>query len=112
MKFSKELIKIFEKKLNEEFIFNYYDNLVDEWHTSIEDNGSLSEYLGLDNEMYNLFVFDRDKFLKALKNKYVEFKVENDINYSFTHEHYVDFEIKKENYSYGSFKKAVETLWK
>lgn len=118
MKFSKQLIKILEKKLGTEAIFNYYDNLIDEWHTSTKDIGGLREYLGLDEEMYSLFLLDTSGFIKTLEDKYFDFKIDEHNSIvesngvksllSLSHEHCHNLKNAKGAPLYGSFVSSLD----
>lgn len=112
-------LSVFEKKLGTEAIFNYYDDLIDEWHTSTKDIGGLREYLGLDEEMYTLFLLDTKEFIRALDNKYFDFKIDehnskvesNGIKspLSLSHEHCHDLRNAKGAPLYGRFVSSLDT---
>lgn len=74
VKFSKKLINILDNNLGKEKVLEYYDKLVDKWHTSPDDNGSLKKYLGLSNEIYQLFLMDTDEFISAIEHEFLVFK--------------------------------------
>ena len=77
--FPKEVIKVFEKKSDTKAIISFYERLVDKWHESNSDK-TLQEYLGLSDNLFNLYAKDENKFISELEIEYKAFKLKEDIN--------------------------------
>lgn len=105
MKFPKEVVKVFEKKLNREHIASYYNDLVDKWHDECKDDIKIAQYLGLTDELYALFVKDEAEFLSKLEDEYRASKIMADAKnhgIEISHQH-LDECMKNKYPLYGSF---------